>query len=261
MSGLNEFFKENKIEYFAIIPFDECRITKPHLVDRIAFTPKSVIVFLIPYFIEEGTNVSSYAVSRDYHIFIRKIGDELCRLLDEKYSCHSRAFGDHSPIDERDAAAKCGLGILGKNGLLINEKYGSYVFIGEVITSAELECIYTTSNVQTCCECGLCTTACPKGEIGECLSALTQKKGDLTEKEAFFILKYNTAWGCDICQSVCPYNQNPKQTPIDFFYTSKIKSLNTSLLENMTDTEFSERAYSWRGKETVLRNLKLLEKM
>jgi epoxyqueuosine reductase QueG len=70
--------------------------------------------------------------------------------------------------------------------------------------------------------------------------------------------KYNTAWGCDECQSSCPYNKNPVLTPIEFFYRERIPELRLDLIEGMTRVEFSRRAFAWRGRKTVERNLAIL---
>ncbi len=91
---------------------------------------------------------------------------------------------------------------------------------------------------------------------------MTQKKGELSEKEKEYIVKYKSAWGCDICQLVCPLVQkaikNGAQTPISFFREDRIKNLTSDGLCAMSDEEFGKRAFSWRGKATIKRNLELL---
>ena len=73
--------------------------------------------------------------------------------------------------------------------------------------------------------------------------------------------KYNTAWGCDICQSVCPYNKNPRVTPIDFFFEERIMKLTTEIIDGMDKESFSKRAFAWRGRKTVRRNTELLKNL
>lgn len=97
-----------------------------------------------------------------------------------------------------------------------------------------------------------------------CLSSLTQKKGELTEIEQEMIKKYASAWGCDICQEVCPYTERALKggsiyTNIEFFKESRTPYLTSEAIENMSDEEFLSRAYSWRGRQTILRNLKILK--
>ena len=148
--------------------------------------------------------------------------------------------------------------------MIITEKYSSYVFLGEIITDAVIEC--EPIEPRRCTGCGKCKKACPGYAADEffCLSALTQKKGELTEDEKNIIRKYKSAWGCDICQQVCPVTENAIKcgsiyTPIEFFKTNRTEHLTSALIEGMSDEEFKRRAYSWRGKQTVLRNLKILE--
>lgn len=258
---LGEYLKERGIEYYAVIDLADCRITKPYLLERIGISSGCAIVFLAPYYAGECVNISRYAASRDYHIFLREIGAGVGRIIEEELGARFAAFGDHSPIDERDAAAKCSLGVIGDNGLLINSEYGSYVFIGEVVTDAKAELLgaKAPTRVEFCEHCGACAAACPKERIGVCLSALTQKKGELSRAERDAIGRYATAWGCDICQKVCPHNRYPRPTPIEFFREARTPQIDRQAIEKMDADTFASRAYSWRGKETLLRNLEILE--
>lgn len=267
MKEINSFFEKEKIEYFSVLPYSLCRETAPEIMARESFLPKSVIIFLVPYYTGAGVNISRYAVSRDYHIAIREISSRLIALLSEKFPESSfRAYGDHSPLDERHAAISAGLGILGENGLLINEKYGTYVFIADVVTDISPKALGakdTPEALRFCTRCGACKKACPtgilRGEGNDCLSFITQKKGELSKEEAALMREYNTAWGCDECQSVCPYNKNAKTTPVPFFYEERIENLTAEILSSMSKAEFNSRAFAWRGRKTVERNLKILE--
>ena len=267
MRETDSFFEKEKIEYFAVLPYSMCRETAPEIMERESFAPKSVIIFLIPYYTGGGKNISCYATSRDYHIAIKEISSRLIELLSDKFpEAHFRAYGDHSPLDERHAAIAAGLGILGESGLLINEKYGTYVFIADVVTDIEpalLGAKTTPEELRFCHRCQACKKACPtgilRGESAQCLSFITQKKGELSEEEAALMRKYNTAWGCDVCQSVCPYNKDAKLTPIPFFYEERIDNLSGEILSAMSKEEFKTRAFAWRGRKTLERNLKILE--
>ena len=264
---LSEFFKEKNVEYFGVLDYSAVRETYGELITREAFVPKSVIVYLLPYYTGETVNISRYAASLDYHIAIREINMALSSFLSENYpATRSKGYGDHSPIDERDAAIKAGLGIVGKNGLLINEKYGSYVFIGDMISDIPSKELSGTEPLpyRYCSGCGACQRACPtgvlRGESEECLSAITQKKGELTDSEISLMRECNTAWGCDFCQSSCPHNKNPKKTPIEFFYRERIEHLTREILDSMDKATFEKRAFAWRKRKTVERNLEILEK-
>ena len=261
-----EFFERENIEYYAALDYKDVYEINPRLRERGGIEARSVIVFLLPYYAGECENLSRYAASRDYHIIIKEITSKLCALIGEIYEGNlAIGFGDHSPIDERGAALRAGLGLLGENGLILNEKYGSYVFIADVITDVPSELIGASKPlpVLKCEGCGLCKKACPTGilraESCDCLSAITQKKGELTEREIEMMLKFNTVWGCDLCQSACPHNKNPKITPIEFFKQSRLPKLTLTAIESMSEEEFKERAFAWRGRKTIVRNLEYYE--
>ncbi len=264
---LKNYFETQKIEYFSVIAYSDCRETLGRLIERENFTPKSVILYLLPYYVGETVNISRYAASLDYHIAIRTVGEGLCAVLKENFpTANAKSYGDHSPIDEIGAALVSGLGIAGDNGLLINEKYGSYVFVGDVITDIPPEALSAVSPkpVIRCEGCGACKNSCPtgilRGEGSDCLSAITQKKGVLAEDDEALMRQYNTAWGCDECQRVCPHNASPKITPILFLKKDNIFHLTRERLDSMTDEEFSSRAFAWRKRATVERNLEILRK-
>ena len=264
---LVNFFEKQGIEYYAVLDYSLAKETNPSIIERESFTPRSVILFLLPYYAGDTENLSRYAAARDYHIAVREYTGALIGELRRLYpDCRAVGYGDHSPIDERDAALSAGLGILGDSGLLINDKYGTYIFIADVLTDIPPEALGESGEAKPhrrCISCGKCRSACPtgalRGESTDCLSAITQRKGDLTEEEVDLMRKFNTVWGCDLCQSVCPYNKEPKITPISFFLEDRITCLTSERLSKMSKEEFSERAFAWRGKKTVERNLKLLD--
>ncbi len=262
---IDEFFKNEKIEYYTAVDYRYARVLREDIIKKEGFIPKSIIIFLIPYYSGEAKNLSVYAMAKDYHLYIKKLESRFAEHLEKNHKkCHCRCYSDHSPIDERHLASAAGLGVLGKNRLLINERYGSYVFIGEIISdipTAELN-LSEIKEVSYCEECRACVCACPTKSLSEekeCLSWITQKKGELTKAEAELICRVGTAWGCDVCQKACPHNKRPEKTPIPFFLENTVDELSYKLVSGMSREEFSERAFSWRGKKTVLRNLEILE--
>ncbi len=258
---IKSLLQEEKIEYFGVIPFDECRVINQGLYDRSfeSLRPKSVIMLLVPYYSggHEERNVSLYAVPRDYHLYFKQLYARLESKLKEAYPDNFFAmFADHSPIGETYAAAKCGLGIIGDKFQLINEKYGSYTFLGGIFTDAEFD-DYDINEVAFCSHCGKCSEACPVSN--GCLSEITQKKGELSDFEINLIKENNTAWGCDLCRTSCPMNAGVEETPIEFFRESLMTNISCDEIERMSRDDFTARAFAWRGKKTILRNLKILK--
>lgn len=258
-----DFFEAERIEYFREIPASALRRTNEAKWQRLCEktgTPESCILFVIPYHAgKRTTNLSVYAMPRDYHFYMKQLSERFEAYFREKFPAISvQGFADSSPIDERDAALKAGLGVMGKNGLVLNEKYGSYFFIGEFFLSKAL----SPSPIQEkkdCVGCGSCLKSCPTGAIldperKKCLSLLTQKK-NRTEEEDRLVEKAACKWGCDLCQTACPMNKNAALTPIEFFRTSLVELLTEKEI-SLPKTEFSSRAFSWRGREILRKNLK-----
>ena len=269
---MTEFLKRELarygIELFGYVPMERCHISRPYKLGDLANTDMSrlgVIIMAIPYYAHaDDLNISRYAAARDYHAFCDELWGDLIPKLEKKFAPYKfRGFADNSPIFERDAAALAGLGVIGDNGMLITEKYSSYVFLAEIITDHPIP-VSDTYEIKHCDGCGKCRAACPMSEIGQCLSALTQKKGELTEDEQAGMIKYGSAWGCDICQDVCPHTvaaieSGSIYTPVKFFNENLTPHLTVQALDGMSDEEFRRRAYSWRGRKVIARNLELFE--
>ena len=262
------YFEKESIDAFGLLPLSAVRVFRPELFERqTPIFPRSVLVFLVPYYTGPSENLSLYAVSRDYHLYMKRM---TAGLLEALSAAHPEAkfvsFSDHSPIDERHAAAAAGLGILGDNGLLIHPRYGSLVFIGEIFSDLEAPADTPVFPVRTCEHCGACRRACPTGALelrGDCLSELTQRKGDLPE-EAFRLMRHHrTVWGCDLCQTACPHTRRAISvgavTPIAFFHEARIPHLTLDVLDSMSAEEFKSRAFAWRGRATIERNLRAYE--
>ena len=264
---LKGFFEKENIEYFGALPIEDVRCTFPELLLRDGISPRSAIVYLVPYYGGETVNLSRYAASRDYHVYLRELNTRLSDFLSSALpESINKGYGDHSPIDERHAALALGLGVAGKNGLILNEKYGSYVFVGDMLTDIPPEQLSASAPkaIKPCIGCGKCISACPTGILGgkgeDCLSAITQKKGELSEREISLMRKYNTAWGCDECQTACPYNRERVLSPIPFFLEDRIEELSSDTLASLDKAAFSSRAFAWRGRKTVERNVEILRK-
>lgn len=257
------------IDLFGFVPIEKCHISRPYKLREFEDTDTSrlgVIIMAIPYYTHaDALNISRYAAPCDYHAFCDGLFADLIPKLKERFAPYKFCgFADNSPIFERDAAALAGLGVIGDNCMLITEKYSSYVFLAEIITDYPIP-LSDTYEIKHCEGCGKCRAACPISDIGQCLSALTQKKGELTSAEREAILKYGSAWGCDICQDVCPHTaaaikRGTIYTPVKFFNESLTPYLTLQDVNDMSDEDFSKRAYSWRGRKVILRNLELFDK-
>lgn len=227
----------------------------------------TLICALFPYYAgdDAGANISLYARGRDYHSVVGEALGEVCNTLKSEYAgARFEHFCDSGALPEVAAARLCGSAFTGRNGLAITEKYGSFVFIGFILTDLEID--VPDLDAGRCSDCGACVSACPTGVLAggdlheSCLSALTQRAGELSEKETELIHNSPLIWGCDTCQRVCPYNEAPAITHIAAF-RDKIPALELSDIDRLTRREFlakyPDRAFTWKGPSPLVRNLKI----
>lgn len=222
---------------------------------------RSLLAFLVSYKSPHIGNISQYAYGRDYHDVLKKIAEPAADIL-RASGFLAECFCDSDALCDRHIAYSAGLGFFGKNRCLIHPKYGSFVFIGYIMTDCPLGADKPME--MSCGGCGKCVEACPSGalrdgDFSKCLSYLTQKKGELSVEEEELIKASPIIWGCDVCQNVCPKNAAAPCTELDAFCENPIYSL--SIPEDISNREFrrrfGERAFSWRGKNVILRNQRL----
>ena len=265
---VKDLLRAHGITLVSPVPLSALTVTRPYLLARHGIERGTAFMFAVPYYTtacdDPARNISCYAVSRDYHGFFAALFDDILPVLRKKFPKNRFAgFTDHSPIAEGEAAVKAGLGMFGCNHLFLTREHSSFVFLGEIITDTELAC--EAKEISVCTACGACKKACPVSlDVTKCLSALTQKKGALAEDEQKALLSHKSAWGCDTCQEHCPVTRAAKAagtlySTIPFFHEHAISHLTAATVLSMTDEEFAARAYSWRGREVILRNLRLLE--
>ncbi len=234
-----------------------------------------LIIAAFPYYYgpPEG-NIALYAQGEDYHRAVMRRLDAACAQLQEHFpSNRFRAFVDTSPIPEKLAAQRAGLGFSGRNGLIFLPPYGSFIFLGEILTDFPL--FREGIKSPLCPDCGACVRICPTGAIDAsgvigplpalCLSGLSQRKGALTTEEEQALSKLPTIWGCDLCQIVCPLNRDVIPSPLpDLTGCGEVPYLSTLRMEDLEGlgkaefrNKYGNRAFSWRGPEVLRRNLLL----
>lgn len=156
--------------------------------------------------------VSCYAWGKDYHLVLRKKLESLATFLKtQSPEANTKCYVDTGPVLERSYAAQAGLGWLGKNTLLLNEQFGSFLFIGEILTDIELS--YGAPVEDRCGSCTMCMDSCPTGALlapgrmdaRRCIAYLTLEHRSEIPQEFQGKLSGCIA-GCDICQACCPYN-------------------------------------------------------
>jgi epoxyqueuosine reductase len=222
---------------------------------RIVPEARSVIVVLDNYYTPDrvtelpGPRIAKYARGEDYHHVTSARLGLLAEFLRTKGAELSRTFADAGPVPERELAQRAGLGWIGKNTMLVRPDAGSFFFIGSVFTDLSLRAD-DPFDLDRCGSCTRCLDACPTSAFLEprvldatkCISYLTiEQKGPIPEDLAQKFEGY--AFGCDICNDVCPWNQRfavPTQVP-EFQPSPELAGAEWDLFEGMTENEFAER--------------------
>lgn len=201
----------------------------------------------------------------DYHQILNEKMNHLIELIKQKGSeeLDFMPMADKGALIDVAVARRAGLGWVGRNGLLITKEFGSFVYLGEIITNIELE--PDAPMKAGCIDCNKCIKACPTNALlgdgrmngKKCLSYVTQAKGVMPVQYRKKIR--NVIYGCDICQLVCPHNKGK-----DFHFHDAMEPVADDVMPDlealiqMSNKQFKRKyghlAGSWRGKNPLQRN-------
>ena len=259
---LRERKKNNKLSPFMSHDLELLTNPKAHLSSA-----KSIISLAMSYASSKRADsnkdysLSIYSQGLDYHnVFAKKISKLIDYIHNNADNVETKSYVDTGPILDRAIAERAGLGWIGKNNNLINQKYGSYIFLGEIIINLEFPEDKRAENL--CADCTKCIDSCPGGALekekyinpDKCIGYLTQKKGIIPINERKLI--GNNLWGCDTCQRVCPYNQDIEVDLHEDFEIKLDKDIEEilSFTQNNFPKEWKNSALSWRGVRILKRN-------
>ncbi len=251
--------------------FEEKDISKRIDPLKTLSTCKSIIVIGMSYNVDYDKKVSYELKGRlsksswgnDYHRVLNNKIESLIEEIKKIEKFEYKYFVDTGPLMDRALAKRSGLGYSGKNCSIINDEYGSFIFLGYILTNLELK---ADSRIEEKCgDCKLCIEACPTGALEEayklnpkkCISYLTQSKDKIPiEYRSKMGIKI---YGCDTCQLVCPKNKEIKKSTHKEFIPEKTKGyMNLEELLNISNRQFKKKyghiAGSWRGKTILKRN-------
>jgi epoxyqueuosine reductase len=246
--------------------------TNPH--ERFPWA-KSVVVFLVPYASERphatgdalSNHIARYALGDDYHDVLDRI---LRNIEGSLKGVKTWRYVDTGPLSDRSLAAQAGLGWIGRNGMLIHEEHGSYFFIGTLLTSLEND-IAAATVADRCGACTKCLDACPTNAIfpdrtldsHRCISYATiEHRGPLDEDVASRL--EGNAFGCDICQEVCPWNRAPLEPHPAFVPRAEYTATPVTDLLRFEQADFSSLFRKSAVKRArlagMIRNVEALER-
>ncbi|MBC6305606.1 tRNA epoxyqueuosine(34) reductase QueG [Listeria booriae] len=255
--------------------FEHPNIDERVYPDLIFDAPRSIIAIALAY----PSKMKEAPVSRrearrgifsraswgtDYHTVLHEKLAKLETFITELVpEARFKSMVDTGELSDVAVAERAGLGWRGKNTLLISPEFGSFIYLGEMVTNLALAPDKPMGDL--CGDCNKCVEACPTGSLlGEgkmnpkiCLSYLSQTKGFLDEK--YRDVLHNRLYGCDTCQVVCPYNRghdfhfHEAMEPDPELVKPELKPL-LSISNKEFKAKFGPMAGSWRGKKPIQRN-------
>jgi epoxyqueuosine reductase len=256
---------------FTTWPYDETYARKAADPEHVLAGARSVICIAVPYRTEAPAaapltgRVSNYAWSADYHYRVKALLARVAAAVDEAAGAHVTAIAcDTKPIAERAFAARAGLGWVGKHTNLISPHAGSFIFLGEIVTTIALPADPPLR--KTCGSCTRCIPACPTGALRgdytidatRCISDLTQRTDAVPREMRPLVGQW--VWGCDLCQMVCPPNARARVTAGEANAPLAPETSTPALVRllQLRSGEFkrtyAKSAMGWRGAAILRRN-------
>lgn len=262
------YFKEREERNFTTSFEENDLLRKVNLRSEME-NAQTIISVAFPYlydaYIHKEGYFSLYTLGQDYHIVVKDYLEKVAEVI-RSHGYEAKVFADNNSLPERYIAYASYVGEIGKNHMLITKEYGSYVFLGEILTNLVLdtrERDYHEIPLHSICgECTNCIKACPTQILGSeyydtkrCMSYITQSK-EVPDED--LLLFKGRLFGCDTCQRSCPLNSNVKTSPIEAFRPREyMKYPNLRELLELTNQEFQkykETSSGWRGKKLLQRN-------
>lgn len=236
-------------------------------IRQIMPSAQSIICVALNYYTDhqrsesaEYGKISRYGWGRDYHrVLTKKLKQLAAWLQNQDAGVEARLYADTGPVQDKFWAQQAGIGWIAKNGNVITRRYGSWVFLGEVITNVKL----TADQPHTahCGSCTRCISACPTEAIrtpgvidaNRCIAYHTIENRAVELPEAIAHNLNNWVAGCDICQDVCPWNQRfAQETDVEAFqpYPKNVAPMLSEL------AKISEKEWNQRFPASALRRIK-----
>jgi len=210
--------------------------------------------------------VSAYAqAAKDYHDIVKKRLKQIGRWIAEEFGSDLKVFVDTAPIMEKPLAARAGLGWQGKHSNLVSRDFGSWLFLGEIFLTLDLQ--PDAPEVDHCGSCDLCMKACPTNAIPEpyhldaskCISYLTIEHKGKIDPELMDNMG-NHIYGCDDCLAVCPWNKFATPT-VESAYLPRLE-LTAPRLRDLAELDdagfrrvFSGSSIKRTGRDRFIRNV------
>jgi epoxyqueuosine reductase len=231
---------------------------------------RAIVTLAYPYPSRKPFTPDGFAAARytepgraDYHDRLRKSAKTLAQSIIEDYpGTRIKVCVDSAPILERSFAYASGIGFIGKNNMLIIPGHGSYVFLTEILTTAQMEFLKAETMENRCGSCTLCVEACPTGALempfslnaSKCLSYLTiEHSGEIDSKTAEKMR--DCFFGCDVCQEVCPFNEETALRDISLPSTEEILRME----EKDFEENFGKTAFARAGLVKIKRNIRAIK--